>query len=36
MFDGYLADDDPVRRPIRRPAPSVDQIDAAMRGWRPT
>ena len=35
MFDSYLADDDPARKPIGRAAPSVDQIDAAMRGWRP-
>ncbi len=35
MFDSYLADDDPVRRPIEHKALSVDQIDAAMRAWRP-
>ncbi len=36
MFYSFLTDDDPARRPIRQKAPSVGQIDAAMRGWRPT
>jgi AcrR family transcriptional regulator len=35
MFDGFLSDDDPARTPIEHKAPSVDQIDAAMSGWRP-
>ena len=34
LFDSFLTDDDPVRTPVRDKAPSVDQIDAAMRGWR--
>jgi hypothetical protein len=36
LFDSFLADDDPARTPIEQKAPSTDQIDAAMRGWRPT
>lgn len=35
MFDSFLADDDPARKPIEGVAPSIDQIDAAMRSWRP-
>jgi AcrR family transcriptional regulator len=35
LFDSFLTDDDPARTPIEHKAPSVDQIDAAMRGWRP-
>jgi len=35
MFDSFLTDDDPARTPIAHKAPSIDQIDAAMRGWRP-
>ncbi len=34
LFDSYLADDDPARKPIVRAAPTFDQIDAAMRGQR--
>ena len=34
LFDSFLADDDPARTPITHRAPSVDQIDAAMRGGR--
>lgn len=36
MFDGYLADDDPAREPNDQAPLSFDQIDAAMRGWRPS
>ena len=36
LFDSFLADDDPARTPITNRAPSVDQIDSAMRGWRST
>jgi AcrR family transcriptional regulator len=32
MFDGFLADGDPARQAMTHKAPSVDQIDAAMRG----
>ena len=33
MFDSYLADDDPVRGPVKHRSPTVDQIDSAMRPW---
>ena len=34
LFDSFLSDDDPARKPIEHRAPSIDQIDAAMRKWR--
>ena len=35
MMDSYLADDDPVRVAIKEPALTVDEVDAAMRSWKP-
>ncbi len=34
IFDGFLADDDPVRTPITQKAPTGDQIDVATRNWQ--
>ena len=36
LFDSFLTDDDPARTPIEHRAPTIAQIDAAMRGWRPS
>jgi AcrR family transcriptional regulator len=35
LFDSFLADDDPARTPIEAAAPTIEEIDAAMRGWLP-
>lgn len=35
LFNSFLLDDDPARTPIDHKAPTIDQIDSAMRGWRP-
>ncbi len=34
LFDSFLTDDDPARTPIDHHAPTIDQIDVAMRAWR--
>ena len=36
MLDGFLADDDPVRTSNDEAPLSFDEVDAAMRGWRPS
>ena len=35
MFDSFLPDDDPARTPALHKAPTVEQMDAARRGWPP-
>ena len=35
LFDSFLLDDDPARTPALHKAPSVEQMDAARRGWPP-
>ena len=34
MVDSFLTDDDPARTAIIQKAPTIDQVDAAMRSWR--